>query len=113
MSEPAAPRIESEHGNVVVHLSGDIDFSNTERLETEISGALLGADSIVIDLEAVEFLDSSGLRLLQRLSAHATDAAASFVVVAPPNSVARSVIEIVSLSQELAVQDSLQPPDRP
>jgi anti-sigma B factor antagonist len=113
MSDPAAPRIESEHGNVVVHLSGDIDFSNTETLETEISRAVLGADSIVIDLEAIEFLDSSGLRLLKRLSAHATEADASFVVVAPPNSVARSVIEIVSLSQELAVQDSLQPPNRP
>lgn len=112
MSDPAASRIESEHGNVVVHLSGDIDFSNTDRLEPEIRGAVLGAESVVIDLEAVEFLDSSGLRLLKRLSTHAAEAGATFVVVAPPNSVARSVIEIVSLGQELAVQDSLQPPNQ-
>ena len=43
MSDPAAPRIESEHGHVIVHLSGDIDFSNTEMLETEIRGALESA----------------------------------------------------------------------
>ena len=111
MSDPAAPRVESEDGNIVVYLSGDIDVSNTERLETEIAGAVLDADSIVVDLEAVEFLDSSGLRLLKRLSVRATEANASFVVVAPTSIVARSVIEIVSMSEELAVKDSLQPPD--
>ena len=111
MSDPAALRVESEDGNVVVYLSGEIDVSNTERLETEIRGAVVGADSIVIDLEAVEFLDSSGLRLLKRLSVGATEANANFVVVAPPNSVARSVIEIVSMSDEMAVQDSLQAPN--
>jgi anti-anti-sigma factor len=111
MSDRAALRVESEDGNVVVYLSGDVDLSNAERLETEIRRAVVGADSIVIDLEAVEFLDSSGLRLLKRLSVGATEANANFVVVAPPNSVARSVIEIVSMSDELAVQDSLPPPN--
>ena len=111
MRDPAALKLESEDGNVVVYLSGDIDFSNTERLEAEIGGAVVGADSIVIDLEEVEFLDSSGLRLLKRLSVLATEADANFVVVAPPNSVARSVIEIVGMSDEMAVKDSLQPPN--
>ena len=111
MRDPAALKLESEDGNHLLYLSGDIDFSNTERLETEIGGAVVGADSIVIDLEEVEFLDSSGLRLLKRLSVLATEADANFVVVAPPNSVARSVIEIVGMSDEMAVKDSLQPPN--
>ena len=111
MSDLAALRVASEDENIVVYLSGDVDFSNTERLETEIGGAVLGADNIVIDLEAVEFLDSSGLRLLKRLSVRATAANASYLVVAPPNSVARSVIEIVSMSNEMAVKDSLRSPD--
>ena len=110
MSDPAALRVESDDGDIVVYLSGDIDVSNTESLETEIRGAVVGANSIAIDLTAVEFLDSGGLRLLKRLSVHAAEANANFVVVAPPHSVARSVIEIVSMSQEMAVQDSLQPP---
>jgi ABC-type transporter Mla MlaB component len=68
MSDPDAVRVESAHGTAVVYLSGEIDVSHTERLETEIRSAVVGAESIVIDLEAVEFLDSSGLRLLKRLS---------------------------------------------
>lgn len=111
MSEFEGPRFESENGNVVVYLSGEIDVSNAENLETAITKAVMGARSIVIDLEAVEFLDSSGLRLLKRLSTDATEANASFVVVASPDSVARSVIEIVSMSAEIAVQDSLQAPN--
>ena len=111
MSDPAALSVESVDGNIVVYLRDDIDVSNTESLETEITSAVVGANSIVIDLEAVEFLDSSGLRLIKRLSVRATEANANFVVVAPLNSVARSVIEIVSMSDELAVQDSLPPPN--
>ena len=111
MSDSAALKVESADGIVVVYLSGEIDVSNTERLETDIRGAVVDADSIVIDLDAVDFLDSSGLRLLKRLSVGAAEAAATFVVVAPPNSVARSVIELVSMSDEMTVQDSRHRPN--
>lgn len=111
MSDLGTLKVESEAGSTVICLGGDIDLSNTESLETEIGTAVLGAQRIVIDLEAVEFLDSSGLRLLKRLSTRATEAQADLVVVAPPNSVARSVIDIVSLGQEMTVRDSRQPPD--
>jgi anti-anti-sigma factor len=111
MSDSAALRVESEDENVVVYLSGEIDVSSSESLETEIRGVVVGAHSIVIDLEAVEFLDSGGLRLLKRLSVGATEGNANFVVVAPPNSIARSVIEVVSMSDEIGVQDSLQGPN--
>jgi anti-sigma B factor antagonist len=111
MSDLAALKVESEDGSVVVYLSGEIDVSNAENLATEIAGAVVGAHSIVIDLEAVQFLDSSGLRLLRQLSAGAREANANFVVVASPNSVARSVIDIVSMGDEIAVQDSLKTRD--
>jgi anti-anti-sigma factor len=111
MSDLAAVKVESEDGSVVVYLRGEIDSSNAESLEAEIGRAVVGAQTIVIDLEAVEFLDSSGLRLLMQLSAGATEADASFAVVASPNSVARSVIDIVSLGDEIGVQDSLQTPN--
>ena len=111
MSDSAALKVESADGIVVVYLSGEIDVSNTERLETDIRGAVVDADSIVIDLDAVDFLDSSGLRLLKRLSVGAAEATANFVVVAPPKSVARSVIELVSMSDEMTVQDSRHGPN--
>ena len=113
MSDLAALKVKSEDGSVLVHLTGAIDLSNADSLETVIRGAVAGAHSIVLDLEAVEFLDSSGLRLIQHLFERATDANASFAVVAPPESIARSVIDLVSMSDEIEVQDTLQTGNQP
>jgi len=99
---------EKENGSVLVSLSGDVDLSNAESVRTGIELATVGAERIVIDLTAIEFFDSSGLRLLNQLSTHAAEANVPFIVVAPPNSVARSVLDITSMSEELAVEDSLR-----
>ena len=96
-----------ENGSVLVSLSGEVDLSNAETVRTGIEVATAGADRIVIDLTAIEFFDSSGLRLLTHLSTHAAGANVPFIVVAPPNSVARSVLDITSMSGEIAVEDSL------
>jgi anti-anti-sigma factor len=99
---------EKENGSVLVSLSGDVDLSNAESVRTGIELAAVGAERIVIDLTAIEFFDSSGLRLLNQLSTHAAEANVPFIVVAPPNSVARSVLDITSMSEELAVEDALE-----
>ena len=109
MPEPALPmKFEKENGSVFVCLNGEIDVSNAESVKTGIERATAGADRIVIDLTAIEFFDSSGLRLLKQLSTDAGGANVTFVVVAPPNSIARRVLDITSMSEELAVEDSLQ-----
>ena len=66
-------KTEAENGRVVIHLHGEIDLSNVEALESQIDRAIADAEDVVIDLTAVEFLDSRGLRLLKRVS---TDLAA-------------------------------------
>ena len=103
--------IEKENGSVLVSLSGEVDLSNVESVRTGIERATVGAERIVIDLTAIEYFDSSGLRLLKQLSTHAAGANVALIVVAPPNSVARSVLDITSMSEELAVEDSLQAPE--
>ena len=100
--------IEKENGSVLVSLSGEVDLSNVESVRTGIERATVGAERIVIDLTAIEYFDSSGLRLLKQLSTHAAGANVPLIVVAPPNSVARSVLDITSMSEELAVEDSLR-----
>ena len=107
MPDPALLKFENENGSVLVSLCGEVDLSNAESLKAGIERATAGADRVVVDLSAVEFLDSSGLRLLKQLSVDASGADVTFVVVAPPNSIARSVLDITSMSDELAVQDSL------
>lgn len=54
-------------GVVVIHLDGDLDMKAEERAVAEIEAAIEGArGDVVVDLSAVPFLDSSGVRALLR-----------------------------------------------
>src|SRR6187200_1502892 len=69
MSDPRPlMQTEGENGRIVVRLSGEIDLSNVDGLEAQIDNAIADAGDIVIDLTAIDFIDSRGLRLLKRVS---------------------------------------------
>lgn len=54
-------------GAVVLYLEGDLDMQAEERAVAEIEAALAGQPhDVVVDLSAVPFLDSSGVRALLR-----------------------------------------------
>lgn len=59
-----------EDGFTVATLEGEIDISNSVELETELSHAVPNhARGLVLDLSAVTFVDSSGIRSLFDLAA--------------------------------------------
>jgi anti-anti-sigma factor len=99
-----------ENGRIVIRLRGEIDLSNVEGLESQIDRAITDVHNVVIDLTAIEFIDSRGLRLLKRLATDVSERNATFAVVAPPKSIARSVLEMTHMTDELGVRDS---PDSP
>lgn len=50
---------------VILQLHGELDLNNTRLLERAIADAGVGSGGIlVLDLDGVDFLDSSGLRVL-------------------------------------------------
>lgn len=56
---------------VVVTISGDVDAETSPRLEAELTSLFAGgARSMIVDVEAVSFLGSSGLSVL--IGAHRT-----------------------------------------
>ena len=101
-------RSELEGRRIVIHLSGEIDLSNADGLEAQIDVAAADLDDVVIDLTAVDFIDSRGLRLIKRISTGIATRNAALAVVAPPKSIARSVLDVTGMTEELTVLDSLQ-----
>jgi anti-sigma B factor antagonist len=60
-------RIDVRHENdrVVLYLSGELDLASAPLLQQEIdSPVLAGAAMVVLDLQQLEFVDSTGLRVL-------------------------------------------------
>ena len=98
---------DGEDGRVVVRLSGEIDLSNVDGLEAQIDDAISDVPDVVIDLTAIDFIDSRGLRLLKRVSAAVAGRDGTLLIVAPASSIARSVLDMTGMSQELAVRDAL------
>ena len=105
-------QIREERGEevLVVHLSGEIDLSNVERLQQQLDAAVEGCPRVVIDLAVIEYIDSQGLRLLSRLASKLAESDTTLEVVAPPGSVARDVLELTRMSDDIAIRDTLDGP---
>jgi anti-anti-sigma factor len=84
-------------------LSGEIDLSTIEEVESGLRNAIDGKNGVVaLDLREVSFLDSSGLRLLLRLHKDFDEAGRRLVVVQGPRRVAR-VFELTGAEDQLEI----------
>ncbi len=89
----------------VAALSGEVDLAAAEAVEERIRTALTGEpDVLVLDLRQVEFLDSSGLRVVLTLDREQRDRGARLVVVRGGRRVAR-VMELTGADRQLEMVD--------
>jgi anti-sigma B factor antagonist len=95
---------EGQLGPVAV-LSGEVDLAAAEAVEERIRTALAGEpDVLVLDLRHVDFLDSSGLRVVLSLDREQRDRGARLVVVRGGRRVAR-VMELTGADRQLEMVD--------
>ncbi len=57
--------VRQESDRVVIAMDGELDMANAPALQTAIeSEQLAGAENVVLDLQGLTFLDSTGLRVV-------------------------------------------------
>ena len=79
-------------------LAGELDIAEVERLEHAVDEAVAGSvGAFAIDLSELEFLDSSGIRVLLRARALLARQERSFLLVCPFGPVRRA-IELTGVS---------------
>jgi anti-anti-sigma factor len=83
--------VQADDGLVTVALSGELDISNAQRVEQELQRVEEDdtAGTIVLDLRELEFMDSTGLRLVVAADARARERGRRFALVAGPEAVHR------------------------
>lgn len=99
-------RIETTEGGAAgprVAVHGELDIATASELERELR-ARLGRGDVVLDLQAVSFMDSSGLRALLVASREAREAGRRLLVQPGKGQVLR-VIEIAQVSEHLELAD--------
>jgi anti-sigma B factor antagonist len=88
----------------VIELIGELDLDGAPRLEEELRRVEASdADAIVVDLGALEFIDSSGIRLL--VMAYERSQEGRFSLLRGPKQVHR-VFEITDLADRLPFVDA-------
>ena len=106
----------------VVELAGELDLASVALAEAELTRAEREAAGIVLDLRALEFIDSTGLRLVVRAAGRLHERGGRLVTARGPRAVHRA-FELAGLDNRLEMiedpktflatdPDSAPPPPR-
>ena len=76
-------------GQVVVMLRGELDVAEAAQVAASLAVVATSGRTVIVDLEGLEFIDSSGLAALVRARQHARRAGRDLLLVAPQQQVQR------------------------
>ena len=64
-------RVEQDGDALVISASGELNLTNVKTLDAELRMAIAGdASAVILDLGAVSFIDSAGLRVVLLMAKH-------------------------------------------
>jgi anti-anti-sigma factor len=98
MNPPFSVELDESGRVPVAHLRGEVDLANAPDVERQLAAAASADDPFVIDLSEVEYIDSSGFGMLERLSR-----TNSLRVVIPEESVIQRAFSVTGLDGVMPV----------
>jgi anti-anti-sigma factor len=108
VTSPAEIALERRGGNVVAHLTGEIDMTNAGYVREQLLDSMPNdALVLVIDISGCRYLDSAAIEVLFDLSRRLGRRRQELRLVMPPGSPLRRVIELTEVHTVAPVHDSL------
>jgi len=99
----------TEHGaSLVLRISGEVDISNIDTIADAIYGLPNTEEGLLIDLSDVTYLDSSAVSLLHDLAMRLRGRTQRMVVVSPPSTPPRRILDLTALYVNAPVADALK-----
>jgi anti-anti-sigma factor len=92
---------------LVATISGEVDISNIDSISEAIYGLPNTEEGLLIDLTAVTYLDSSAVSLLHDLAMRLRSRAQRMIVVSPPSTPPRRILDLTALYVNAPVADTL------
>ena len=89
----------------LVSLRGEIDLANAPAIGRQIVAHMTGAGAVLIDLRAVSFLDSAGVRLLDALVGDLDDHGKAIRLVVGESGAARMTLQLCAFRDDLLATD--------
>ena len=92
----------AEGNKLTIALSGRLDTTTAPKLETELKQNISGVNELVLDLAALEYLSSAGLRVL--LSAQKVMNRQGNMVVRNVNEIIMEIFEVTGFVDVLTIE---------
>ena len=92
----------TEGNKLTIVLSGRLDTTTAPKLETELKQNISGVEEMVLDLAALEYLSSAGLRVL--LSAQKVMNRQGHMVVRNVNEIIMEIFEVTGFVDVLTIE---------
>jgi anti-anti-sigma factor len=91
-----------------VAVAGEIDMSNAPTVESQILQAIPNdLAEVTVDLSALDYIDSAGLRLLFTLGTRLKTLQIDLVLVVPTGSSVRRMIDLAGVAELIPIQSAL------
>ena len=104
--EPFAIELQDADGRTVVVPSGELDMASAPELEQAVMPRLQGGGHVVLDLRSLDFIDSSGLRVVVGAHRAAEEHGGRFTCVrGAPRSTVHRIVEIAGLDGVIEMVD--------
>jgi anti-sigma B factor antagonist len=98
--------VQREADRVVVRLEGELDLSNAPLLQSAIDDAELDATAmVVLDLEELQFIDSTGLRIVLELRERSLARGQDFAVT-PGSQQVQRLLSVTGVAEHLQTIDA-------
>lgn len=110
MADDFSTDVGQEGDATVIHVKGEIDLATCERLRDAIEPLLGPAQTIVLDLSGVAFMDSSCLKVLVQARGRLTSDGGSLVLRNPSNA-ARLVLTATQAEDLIEADSEAHRPD--
>ena len=104
--QPFSIKVSADGDKAVVALQGELDMSGTDRAREAIEQAEDNAKLVILDLSALDFIDSTGLEVILRAARRAQDNGGR-LVVRRPSSYVKRILEMTAIDQSLDVVDDV------
>ena len=104
MSSPTHLRVPLEpvEEACLIRVAGEIDYGNADQLRRHLDHARDEGDTTLLDLAAVEFMDSAGLEVLLDASRAVDSDMWPFFIVRPSDAV-RRLVDVTDTADRLAL----------
>ncbi len=103
--------IERQHGLITIRLQGELDLGSADAVQRVLDEAVAESPVTVVDLEGLEFMDSTGLRLLASAHRTASEKGARFLLGRPSPAVLR-VLNVAGLVEHFDYVEGGPPRER-